>query len=79
MEQMQHPLITQIERTGYPLPLMPDRPPVCSRCGQAVPPDAPYGAYDGRVVCAACVDDEWRELTTGEKFLALGFDLKFDA
>jgi|GEM_PF-5662899 len=78
MEQLQHVLVTQIERTGYPAALRIDRAPLCARCGQAIAPFTAYGQYDGRAVCPDCIDDEWRELTAREKFAALGFDLKFD-
>lgn len=75
---LQHPLITQLERTGYPTAPYADRPPLCARCGQTIAPFTLYGQYDGRAVCEDCIDDEWRALTAREKYEALGFDAKFD-
>lgn len=67
---LEHPDITRIQRTGYPVPLCEL---LCTQCHQPIYSGETYGVCDHRVICADCLEEEWGELTVGEKFDILGY------
>ena len=72
---IQHPDITRTLATGYPKPY---KPLICDTCKDEIQPNETYGECDGRLICSDCIEDEWKELTAKEKFVALGYDYKFN-
>ena len=66
---LQHPEISAIERTGYPLPRNPDSSVVCAACGYTV---TGRGAeFDGNVLCSECLEAEFNSLTKQEQHEAM--------
>ena len=72
---LEHPAITHALRTGYPAP---HKPLLCDTCKEVIQTGEYYGEYDGRIICSDCIEDEWKELTAQEKFVALGYDSQFN-
>lgn len=72
---LQHPDITRTLATGYPKPY---KTLLCDTCKDEIQPNETYGECDGRLICSDCIEDEWKELTAQEKFVALGYDYKFN-
>ena len=70
-----HPDIAIVLATGYPKPY---KPLLCDTCKDVIQPGETYGECDGRKVCSDCIEDEWKELTASEKFVALGYNPKFN-
>lgn len=60
---------------GYP---KPNKPILCDTCKEVIQPGEYYGDCDGRLICSDCIEDEWKELTASEKFVALGYNSKFN-
>lgn len=70
-----HPDITTALATGYPKLY---KPLICDTCKDEISSREIHGECDGRIICTDCIEDEWKELTTSEKFVALGYDSKFN-
>ena len=70
-----HPDISTALATGYHKLY---KPILCDACKEVIQPDETYGECDGRKTCSDCIEDEWKELTAREKFVALGYDSKFN-
>lgn len=75
MINIEHPAITRIERTGYHKRY---KPIICDTCKDVIQPGETYGECDGRLICTDCIEDEWKELTASEKFMHLGYLVKFN-
>ena len=75
MKQLEHPDITTALATGYHKPY---KPLLCDTCQGEISSHEVYGDCDGRLICTDCIEDEWVELTAKEKFVALGYDSKFN-
>ena len=75
MNMLEHPAITNCERTGYPKHY---KPILCDRCKGVIQTGEYYGECDGRNICEECIEDEWKELSTKEKVIYLGYDSKFN-
>lgn len=71
----EHPDIATALATGYHKPY---KPLICDTCKDEIQPNETYGECDGRLICSDCIEDEWKELTAKEKFVALGYDYKFN-
>lgn len=54
------------------------KPILCDTCTYTIRQWDDYGECDGRIICADCIEDEWKELTAQEKFVALGYDSKLN-
>lgn len=65
MTNIQHPDITQIERTGYPFQVTELRYSECAKCGKAI--DEEQSAYN---LCAECEGKALERF----KFILHGFD-----
>ena len=72
---LEHPPISHALRTGYPAQR---KPLLCDTCKDVIQTGEYYGECDGRIICSDCIEDEWKELTAQEKFVALGYDSKFN-
>ena len=76
MQQLpDHPDIATALATGYPKLY---NPLLCDACKDVIQTGEYYGECDGRIICSDCIEDEWKELTAEEKFVALGYDSKFN-
>lgn len=71
----EHPDIATALATGYHKPY---KPLICDTCKDEISPHEIHGECDGRIICTDCIEDEWKELTAQEKFVALGYDYKFN-
>ena len=71
----EHPDVTRTLATGYHKLY---KPLLCDTCKEVIQPGEYYGECDGRLICTDCIEDEWKELTAQEKFVALGYDYKFN-
>lgn len=72
---MDHPDISRILRTGYSRKY---EAPICLECGEEIGANDLYGVCDERIICEVCIDEEWHDLTAGEKFAALGYNTSFN-
>lgn len=70
-----HHDITTALATGYSKLYKPLR---CDTCKEVIQPGETYGEWDGRKACSDCIEDEWKELTASEKFVALGYNSKLN-
>ena len=71
----EHPDIATALSTGYHKPY---KPLICDTCKDEISSHEIHGECDGRIICTDCIEDEWKELTAQEKFVALGYDYKFN-
>ena len=46
----------------------------CCRCGQGIYSWEDYGVRDGKRLCPDCLEEDWDELTSREKFRLLGYE-----
>lgn len=72
---LQHPDITTALATGYHKLY---KPLLCDTCKGNISSHEIHGECDGRIICTDCIEDEWKELTAGEKFERLGYNSKFN-
>jgi len=52
-----HPVIRNMERTGYPDGRGPRACCVCDECGEDIYEGETYYRIDGRVFCEGCIDN----------------------
>jgi len=74
---LEHPIITQIERDGEPIHSHEPQK-ICSRCDYPIEPGKHYGECNGKILCVECIDDELKELTAQEKFDKLGYNVEYN-
>ena len=73
MEILEHPAIARAQTTGYP---EKTKTVYCSKCGGEIYTGEEYGVYYDKIICADCLEDEWRHLSATEKFLFLGYEVR---